>query len=365
MDRLFYLNHSPVNVYFSKNARDFVVDEVSLYEFSGDGEHLVLKIRKKDTTTWDMLQKLSEVSGCKLRDFGYAGLKDKEGMTMQYISMPKKFEAALEGFDDEKIKIVEKTYHKNKIKIGHLKGNRFFIRLKKVNPVDALKLKNVLQEISKQGMPNYFGYQRFGIEKNNFEIGKEILQGKKIKNPKKRKFFISAYQSHLFNLWLSRRVEISKLFNSFDTQELKNLFDFPKEIIKQIKGQKSFFRILPGDIASHYPYGKVFMCDDIKSEAQRFEKKEISVTGLLPGAKTVKSDGIAGVVEREFYSACEPYMDKMQGSRRYAWIFPSDIDFVYKEDNAWFEFSFFLPKGSYATVFLEELIHKNERLISC
>ncbi|NLC27166.1 MAG: tRNA pseudouridine(13) synthase TruD, partial [Campylobacteraceae bacterium] len=125
MTRSFYLNHSPINgVHFTKNSSDFIVSELPLYEFSGTGEHLVLHVRKKDLTTWQMLQDLSKFSGARVRDFGYAGLKDKDGMTTQYISIHKSFKSALEGFTHEKIKILSTTKHENKIKIGHLKGNR-------------------------------------------------------------------------------------------------------------------------------------------------------------------------------------------------------------------------------------------------
>ena len=108
LNRLFYLNHTPIKAHFAKNSKDFVVSEVPLYEFSGEGEHLILHIRKKDLTTWQMLKILSSVTGVKERDFGYAGLKDKDGMTVQYISMPKLKEHTLENFSHEKIKILEK-----------------------------------------------------------------------------------------------------------------------------------------------------------------------------------------------------------------------------------------------------------------
>ena len=137
MTRQFFLTHSPINAMFTKNSSDFVVSEIPLYPFSGEGEHLVLHVRKKDLTTWDMLQYISEVTGCKVRDFGYAGLKDKDGMTTQYISLHKSYEPKLANFTHDKIKILDKTYHNNKIRTGHLKGNRFFVRLKKVNPIDA------------------------------------------------------------------------------------------------------------------------------------------------------------------------------------------------------------------------------------
>ena len=102
---LYALTHTHIEAYFSKNSDDFVVREIPLYEFSGDGEHLIVEISKKDMTTQEALHVLSEVTGAKMRDFGYAGLKDKQGMTTQFISMPRKFEAALANFSNEKMKI--------------------------------------------------------------------------------------------------------------------------------------------------------------------------------------------------------------------------------------------------------------------
>ncbi len=359
MDRLCYLSHSPISVIFNKTSRDFAVEEVSLYEPTGEGEHLMLKVRKKDLTTWDMIKKISEVTGCKTKEIGYAGLKDKDGITTQYITIHKRYEANIDKINDNKIKILQKKLHKNKLKIGHLKGNNFFIRLKKVKPVDALKIEEILKTIQKEGLPNYFGYQRFGRDKDNFNIGKDILLGKKReRNRKKRDFFISAYQSHLFNLWLNRRVEMSKLFNSFPIGELKNLFIYNDELLKLIKEQKNFFKILPGDMAHHYPYGKIFECLNIKEESNRFINKEITITGLLIGKKATRATDIAGMIEKEFLDIDEEMILKMRGSRRFAWIFPEILSYEYKKEDAWFELSFYLPKGSYATVLLEELLHK-------
>ena len=359
LNRLFAYSHSPIEVHFSKNSKDFVVSEIPLYEFKGEGEHLILHVRKKDMTTWEMLKAFSEQTGVKVKEFGYAGLKDKEGMTVQYISLPKKKEKEIDNFHHDKIKILDRKYHTNKLKIGHLKGNNFFIRLKKTNKADAKKIKNILSIFEKEGIANYFGYQRFGKEKNNFLTGREILEGKRReRNKKMRNFYISAYQSHLFNLWLSRRVEINKFFASFNEKELENVFDFNKDTIKQIKRQKSFCKLLPGDVLHHYPYGRVFLCNDTEEESERFMQKEITLTGVLPGKKAVRAEGLAAEIEKNFFGECEEYLDKMQGGRRFAWIWPQNIKSVYKEENAWFEFSFDLPKGSYATVLLEELTHK-------
>ncbi len=356
MNRLFFLDHSPIDFYFKQSPETFVVEEEPLYPFSGDGEHLILKVRKKNLTTWQMLQAFSEQLGVKLKDIGYAGLKDKNALTYQYISINKKFEEDLKSFSHKNIKIIEITRHKNKLRIGHLKGNRFFIRLKKVMPVDAKKIENVLKIIEKEGVPNFFGYQRFGVDGENYIIGKEIVEQKrKERNKKKEKLFINAYQSYLFNLWLSKRVEISKLVNSFKKNELKNLLNLPSGIIDELKKQKQFFKLLPGDLSSHYPFGKFFEIENVIDESKRFQNRDISPTGLLAGVKVKRSNGLARDIEKDF----DDERIKIFGDRRFAWVFPQDLKFEYKEDNAWVELGFFLPKGSYATVLLEEIAHRS------
>ena len=193
-----YLSHSSIDVYFKQSKDDFIVTEVPLYEFSGEGEHVVLKIRKKDLATWDALDIISSAVGCKTRDIGYAGLKDKNALTVQYISIHKSFEEKIDKFAHPQIKILEKTYHDNKIKMGHLKGNKFFIRLKRVQPMHRMKLESALKEIATNGMPNYFGFQRFGKD-CDFDKTKRITYGEELlRNKKLDKFMKLAYQSYFF-----------------------------------------------------------------------------------------------------------------------------------------------------------------------
>jgi tRNA pseudouridine13 synthase len=354
LDRLYPLSHSPIYFHFKQTPSDFVVTEIPLYEFSGNGEHLILKIRKKALTTWQMLEILSTHLGVRIRDIGYAGLKDKDAMTIQYISVNRKYEDALKSFSHKQIKILETTYHNNKLRIGHLKGNRFFIRLKKVNPTDAKKIDSLLKWISENGSPNYFGYQRFGRDGDNYEIAREIVEGKrKMRDRKKREFLMSAYQSHLFNLWLSKRIELSRLFEALNPRELKNVFVWNDEIIKLVHKEPHFFKILPGDVASHYPHGKLFVVDDLVDDAKRILNREISPTGLLSGKKAKLSTGIAWEIEKEFVEDIPA-----QGSRRYAWIWPEDIQGNYKQETAHYELHFTLPKGSYATVLLEMIANR-------
>ena len=233
-----YLNHSKIDVVFKQSKDDFVVTEIPLYDFSGEGEHLILKIRKKDLATWDAIEILANYLQCSTREFGYAGLKDKNAMTVQCISVHRKFEEALKEFKHDNIKILETTYHNNKIKVGHLKGNKFFIRLKRVGLVEKRKIEEALGQIVNLGIPNYFGFQRFGIDGDNYKKGKEIIEGKlKERNRNLKQMYINAYQSYLFNSWLSKRIEISKLVDAFEPKEIYERLNLPLDIVKRMKKQ--------------------------------------------------------------------------------------------------------------------------------
>ncbi len=348
-----YLTHSKIDVLFKQTKDDFVVTEIPLYEFSGDGEHIIIKFRKKELTTWDAVQIFSEQLGCKARDIGYAGLKDKNAMTIQHISLPKSVEENLSNFSHEKIKILETTRHNNKIRVGHLKGNRFFIRLKLVKNVEAKKIEEVLVNLSKYGMPNYFGFQRFGIEGDNYKKGEAIINGElREKNRKLKQMYINAYQSFLFNTWLSKRIEISKLIEVFEPKEIYEKLALPLDVVKQMKKQPHPFKIIPEDLMSHYPYGRIFLAEDLEAESEKFFQRDRVPTGLLCGKRVKKSEGLAYDIEKEFDKDI-----KEDGARRFAWVFPEDIESNYKDDKNWMELQFTLPKGSYATEFISEIIH--------
>jgi len=345
----------PLNVQneflFNSTARDFIVEEIPLYEFCGEGEHLVLKIRKKEMTTWEMLDTLASHLGIKKREIGYAGLKDKHAMTIQYISLLKKHKEKLESFTHDKIKILETAIHNNKIRTGHLKGNRFHIRLKKVFGVQKDKIESTLKWIANNGVPNYFGDQRFGNSNNNWRDGKAILEGTlKIRDRKKREFLINAYQSYLFNNWLSKRIELSLLLQKFSETEVEEILSLPKGSLQGTKKQTQFLKLLEGDLMMHYPYGRVFEVENLEVEAQRFVEKDISPTGLLSGSKSKRATNVAKIFEEKF----DPTINAM-GTRRYAWIFVDKVEGKYNQDKAHYELSFVLPKGCYATNVLDVL----------
>lgn len=363
-NKIYALNHSPIDFYFSQNPRDFMVREIPLYPFSQTGEHLILNIRKKGLNTQDVIKILSSFLGCKTKDIGYAGLKDKSATTTQYFSINKKFATSLsshiQDLENLNIKIISQNYHNNKIKLGHLKGNSFFIRLKRVTPTAATQIIQAIENIKLYGLPNYFGYQRFGKEKNNHIEGKKIIHKQtKYRDKTLQNFLISSYQSDLFNQWLSYRIKLNKIFFHFKLDEIKealkieNIF-WDKEKIRQIKEQKHFFKILQGDVLQHYPFGKFFHTQQQEEDIQRFIQRQLSITGPIYGKKMFSSKDDSYYIEEKFLDS-KIYVD---GSRRYAWIWPEDISYRYIEQEAWLELEFFLPKGSYATIFIEEIAHK-------
>ena len=332
------------NFYFTPSARDFSVEEVPLYEFSGEGEHLILKVRKKNLTTWAMLDIFSNYLGIAKRELGYAGLKDKNAVTIQYISMPKKYRDKLSSFEHQDIKILDEFLHNNKIRVGHLKGNKFWMRFKKVLGAQKDKIDSLLDWIEQNGMPNYFGQQRFGNGGDNFLDGKALVEGKlKIRDKKKREFLIGSYQSLLFNNWLSKRVELSILLQSFKPNEVENIFKLEPNSLKGVQNQKHFFKLLSGDLFMHYPYGKVFY-EELEVASKRFLQKDISPTGLIAGKKVKRAKEVANSIESRYEIDI-----KESGSRRYAWIFPEINTKKYIPEKAHYELSFYLPKGSYAT----------------
>lgn len=352
----------PLNVrnefVFNPSPRDFTVEEIPLYAFSGEGEHLVLKIRKKEMTTWGMLDALSTYLGIRKRDIGYAGLKDKHAMTIQYISLPAKYENSVVAFTHDKIKILDTMRHNNKIRVGHLKGNRFEIRLKKVLGVQRDKLDSVLKWIEANGVPNYFGNQRFGTNGTNWEEGKKLLDGTlKMRDRKTREFLMGSYQSYLFNRWLAKRMELNLLLEKFSERETEQVMGLEEGTLNGIRKQSGFYKIVPGDLMMHYPYGRLFEAEDPEAEAERFAAKDIAPTGLIPGSKTRRANGLAGYFEQMFDEEI-----KLSGARRYAWVLVTDIRKKYIEERAHYELSFTLPKGSYATNVLDVLRGEPSRL---
>jgi len=346
-------NHTPLHFDFKQTVERFFVEEIPLFAPSHSGNFLYLKIKKTDMSTWKLITVLAKATGLAERDIGYAGLKDKNATTIQYISIPKNVEKELnKNLDTQKIEILERSYHKNAIKIGQLKGNSFSIVLHDVSEKDAKFLNTLAKKMQVEGIPNYYGYQRFGEDSRSYLQGKEIaLSGKKLKGSRE-KLLVSAYQSHLYNKWLGQRVKLSTIISTNSVEVAAKKLQYPEALVKVMREQKSFFKLFIGDVVQAYPYGKENYVKDMLQSSQSFVAQKISPTGLLCGssAKRAASDA---------YHLEEPYDDteltSLKGDRRFAWIWPKDVQTYYQDEHKKLTIDFYLPKGSYATTFLEEI----------
>ena len=346
-------NHTPLTFDFKQTVERFFVEEIPLYAFSGTGNYLILKIKKTDMSTWKLITVLAKATGLEERDIGYAGLKDKNATTIQYISLPKKYEKELnKNLTTEKIEILERTYNKSPIKIGHLKGNRFSIILHDISENEAKFFNTTAKKMQVDGIPNYYGYQRFGEDSRSYLQGKEIAHsGKRLKGSKE-KLLVSAYQSYLYNKWLASRVKLSAIIRDNKIEAAAKKLQYPIDLVKVLAKQPQFFKLFIGDIIMPYPYGKSDYVKEMQQSAQAFEQKKISPTGLLCGANVPRAKSDAYHLE-EAYDDTE--LNSLKGDRRFAWIWPKDVETKYDSNTKKLTVAFYLPKGSYATTFLEEI----------
>ena len=192
----------------SVNA-DFKVFEELGFVPSGEGEHVYLEIEKDgDNTAW-IARQIAALAGVETRDIGYCGLKDRHAVTRQWFSvyLPKGAEPDWQMLETDTLRVLNRARHKQKLRRGQHLCNRFSIWLRDVTANHAL-LDQRLQLLFEQGVPNYFGPQRFGIDSGNLALAQRILVDQvKFKNRPKRQMAISAARSYLFNLVLAERVK--------------------------------------------------------------------------------------------------------------------------------------------------------------
>ncbi len=328
MNREYLEDREPIHFKFEQNKDDFVVDEIGI-QFKGNGNYTILHIKKVEMTTWDMIAAFASYLNINAEKIGYAGLKDKHATTTQYISIESRFEKELKKFKHPQIKILKTTRHTHSIRMGDLIGNRFTIKLFEVNQIEAGQIEKLGRKSEKLGLPNYFGYQRFGRDEDSIKQAKEMIAGDiHIEDAKLKKFLISIYQSLFFNEWLQERVILSKEKNA------------------------GKFMLLEGDLYTN-TQGKLFTPKKIPQED--FEAKKVLPTGLLCGRGVYRSRGVAGEIEAKYDDA---FLYE-KGLRRNAIVFPKDLEFRYTQGFDIMQVSFTLPKGSYATVFLENIASKN------
>ncbi len=308
---------------------DFIVEEIPSYLPSGIGVHAYARIEKRGLTTMDVLSALA-ANGVPRGAVGFAGQKDKYAVARQWISVPAEHAAAFTTLDDvDGLTVLETSLHRNKLGLGHLRGNRFIVRVR--NPRDDWRdiVEPTLEHLRRVGVPNYFGPQRFGTFNTNIADGLRLIKGERMRVDRRMKrFYQSALQSHLFNLLLKRRIETG-------------LFD----------------AVVLGDRAQRHDSGGMFVVDDPAIESERAKRLEISTALPLFGRKVRISEGAAGEMESQVLAQFALEYDQFRripGARRISRIRLDDAAILPAEDGYFVQFT--LPKGAYATSLMRELM---------
>jgi tRNA pseudouridine13 synthase len=314
---------------------DFEVEEIPAYEPSGSGEHLYLWIEKRGMGAEYFVRQVAQRLGLKAGEVGSAGLKDRHAVTRQMISVPDVGDERLAKLDGDGIRLLRLSRHTNKLKPGHLRGNRFRILIRQPVADAVQRLSPILERLREQGLPNYYGGQRFGRDGETLRLGMALLRRERpggIRNRFLRKLALSAAQAALFNHYLARRL----------TDGL-------------------FRRVLAGDVMSKWPVGGMFVATDVEPEQARFDRREIVHTGPIFGRKMFQSGADAAAREAEILAgvgfaadAFSGFGKLVEGTRRHNLVYVDDLAFEPVADGI--SLSFTLPAGSYATVLLQEIM---------
>ncbi len=322
-----------------RSPAHFVVDELPLYEPCGQGEHIYLGLRREGWTTRALQQHLARVFGLREDDVGYAGLKDKQARTTQTFSLRlplldpqealRRAVAEL-GALTPPVEALWARRHGNKLKSGHLLGNRFRVVVSDPLPGALETAGLVARAIQERGLPNYFGPQRFGKYGDNASQGRQALLGRGPREKWLRRLLLSAWQAELFNDWLARRVR-----------------------------EGIFARLIMGDVAKKTDTGGLFTVEAPALEQPRLERGEITYTGPIYGGKMLWAADEAGERERRLLAEqglAEEALRRagLSGSRRVARLALEGLSMGLDDQDLAFEFA--LPKGSYATTVLREFM---------
>lgn len=314
-----------------EQPEDFIVEELPLYEPADEGNFAFLLLKKVNLSTLDFVALIRKHLDLRDAEVGLAGWKDKRAITSQWVSVPRdKVTASRLGqLAGDGIQTVEQRHHSHKLRTGHLLGNRFSILLRQAESEAENRAQDIIQQLQTLGMPNFYGPQRFGAAGNNPEKGLALLLGQyRLRSVRKRKLLVSSYSSLLFNLTLKKRME-----------------------------QDLFTKLLSGDIAKKHDTGGIFLVSDPEKEQPRADRLEISATGPIWGKKMKRAGDAAAALEEKILSTQGLTPDvfrKQPGSRRSLRIALKEVNL--SQENEGLRLEFFLPKGSYATVLLDEIM---------
>lgn len=308
-----------------------MVEELPAFEASGEGEHLLLSIRKRGMNTAFCAERIARWAGVDVREVSYAGMKDRHALTSQRFSvrLPKKTSPDVALLDNAECQVLEAVWHNRKLARGALAGNRFTLMLRDLSG-GREPIEQALRAIAAQGVPNYFGEQRFGMEQANVGKALGMFEGRRVDRAK-RSIYLSAARSYLFNQVLAWRVEQG----NWDKP-------VPGEVW-MLEGTKSIF--------GPEPLSDVILA--------RCAAKDIHPTGPLWGSGALRSETEVQALEARLPAA---YPELCRGlekaglnqERRALRLVPKNLAWRFEADDA-LELRFELPPGAYATSVLAEL----------
>lgn len=327
------------------SPEDFEVEEIAAYEPEGSGDHLFLWVEKRGMGAEYFARQVAQRLAIPVSAVGTAGMKDRHAVTRQWVSVPVETEALLPKLESDDLHVLRVSRHGNKLKAGHLHGNRFRILVREPTAGDDLanRASQIIDRLRQHGMPNFYGSQRFGRDGETLHLGMAMLRGEpppvfasgkrpNVRSPFLRKLVLSAAQSGLFNCYLARRLNEGLLR-----------------------------RVLPGDVMAKWPFGGMFVAADVAVEQVRFDARETVSAGPIFGRKTFAAADEAARREAEILAesglakiAFNGFGKLVMGTRRHNLIYLDDLTAAIEPDGVRLNFS--LPAGSYATVLLRELI---------
>jgi tRNA pseudouridine13 synthase len=268
-------------------------------------------------------------------DVGYAGRKDRVAVARQWLSVPGLDPAAALALAEPGLRVLEAHRHRHKLRTGQLRGNRFRLRVREVEPAALERAPERAAELSRVGLANRFGAQRFGAEGANPERARALLAGEPGAWPRDRRaarFLLSSLQAAVFNEVLERR-------------------PLPLDAVET------------GDVAVVCASGGLFVVEDAAREQPRAARFEISATGPVFGTRMTLAAGAPAEREREACAAFgvdlagfrPPRGVRARGARRALRVRPAELS-LERTGERELELAFELPAGSYATVLVEALL---------
>lgn len=385
-----------------KRPEDFVVTELPLFEPSGRGDHLYLLIEKTRRLTTDVTRLLSRHFCVARRDIGYAGLKDKQAITRQWFSIEHAKEERAAQFSEPQIGILDIDRHESKLKRGNLAGNRFQVRVRDVEPSAVITAKRILDHLVEHGAVNFLGPQRFGYRRDNHLQGKALLQGdlqafldrllgepqenEPAVNTEARLAYEAGDYAKALQTWptvhrferqavgpLSRGASVEHAVNGVDkSQRLLMISAFQSAIFNRVLNQRLLAgrlgRLEVGDLAFKHDTRACFDVVDPDAEQPRCDRLQISPTGPMWGRKMTRAKGAVGEVEAEALAESGLREDDLKvgryapdGSRRPLRMIIANpkVRAGADEHGPFVEVCFDLPRGSYATTVMREIM-KND-----